>query len=169
MGRLQFGVFLAPHAADIGRLRDHVQTAEAAGFDFVSIQDHPYVPEFLDTFALIGTLLGETSRLRFFTDVANLPLRPAQMLAKTSASLDLLSGGRFELGIGAGRAWPQIAGLGGPQRNPARLWPPSARRSTYSMLYGFPAARSACPASTTPLPRRPGPPPRTASASGLAR
>jgi len=84
----------------------------------VSIQDHPYVPEFLDTFALIGTLLGETSRLRFFTDVANLPLRPAQMLAKTSASLDLLSGGRFELGIGAGRAWPQIAGLGGPQRNP---------------------------------------------------
>jgi alkanesulfonate monooxygenase SsuD/methylene tetrahydromethanopterin reductase-like flavin-dependent oxidoreductase (luciferase family) len=114
----QFGVFIAPNAADIGRLRENVQVAEAAGFDFVSFQDHPYVPDFLDTFALIGTLIGETSRLRFLTDVANLPLRPAQMLAKTSASLDLLSGGRFELGIGAGRAWPQIAGLGGPQRNP---------------------------------------------------
>jgi alkanesulfonate monooxygenase SsuD/methylene tetrahydromethanopterin reductase-like flavin-dependent oxidoreductase (luciferase family) len=118
MGTLQFGVFLSPRAADIGRLRDHVQAAEAAGFDYVSIQDHPYVPDFLDTFALIGTLIGQTSRLRFMTNVANLPLRPAQMLAKTSASLDLLSGGRFELGIGAGRAWDQIAGLGGPRRNP---------------------------------------------------
>ena len=94
------------------------KAAEAAGFDFVSIQDHPYVPDFLDTFALIGTLIGQTSRLRFMTNVANLPLRPAQMLAKTSASLDVLSGGRFELGIGAGRAWDQIAGLGGPLRNP---------------------------------------------------
>jgi len=118
MDRLQFGVFLDPRAADIGRLRDYVQEVEAAGFDYVSIQDHPYVPDFLDTFALIGTLIGETSRLRFMPNVANLPLRPAQMLAKTSASLDLLSGGRFELGLGAGRAWDQIAGLGGPRRTP---------------------------------------------------
>src|ERR1700689_5303553 len=118
MNILQFGVFLSPRAADVGRLRDYVQEAEAAGFDYVSIQDHPYVPDFLDTFALIGTLIGQTSRLRFMTDVANLPLRPAQMLAKTSASLDVLSGGRFELGLGAGRAWDQIAGLGGPRRSP---------------------------------------------------
>jgi alkanesulfonate monooxygenase SsuD/methylene tetrahydromethanopterin reductase-like flavin-dependent oxidoreductase (luciferase family) len=118
MDRLQFGVFLDPRAADIGRLRDYVQEVEAAGFDYASIQDHPYVPDFLDTFALIGTLIGETSRLWFMPNVANLPLRPAQMLAKTSASLDLLSGGRFELGLGAGRAWDQIAGLGGPRRTP---------------------------------------------------
>jgi len=118
MDPLQFGVFLSPRAADIGPLREHVQVAEAAGFDYVSVQDHPYVPDFLDTFALIGTLIGQTSRLRFMTNVANLPLRPAQMLAKISASLDVLSGGRFELGIGAGRAWDQIAGLGGPRRNP---------------------------------------------------
>jgi alkanesulfonate monooxygenase SsuD/methylene tetrahydromethanopterin reductase-like flavin-dependent oxidoreductase (luciferase family) len=118
MSKLQFGVFLDPRAGDIGRLRDHVREAEAAGFDYLSIQDHPYVPDFLDTFALIGTLIGETSRLRFMPNVANLPLRPAQMLAKTSASLDLLSGGRFELGLGAGRAWDQIAGLGGPRRTP---------------------------------------------------
>jgi len=118
MDTLQFGVFLSPRAADLGQLREHVQVAEAEGFDFVSIQDHPYVPDFLDTFALIGTLIGQTSRLRFMTDVATLPLRPAQMLAKTSASLDVLSGGRFELGLGAGRAWDQIAGLGGPRRSP---------------------------------------------------
>ena len=120
MATLQFGVFLAPRAADPGRLRDNAQAAEAAGFDFISVQDHPYVPDFLDAFALIGTLIGQTDRIRFMTDVANLPLRPPQMLAKTAASLDLLSGGRFELGLGAGRAWPQIAGLGGPTRTPAQ-------------------------------------------------
>jgi alkanesulfonate monooxygenase SsuD/methylene tetrahydromethanopterin reductase-like flavin-dependent oxidoreductase (luciferase family) len=70
--------------------------------------DHPYVPGFLDTFALIGALIGETSRIGFMPNVANLPLRPPQTLAKTAASLDLISGGRFELGLGAGRAWPRI-------------------------------------------------------------
>jgi alkanesulfonate monooxygenase SsuD/methylene tetrahydromethanopterin reductase-like flavin-dependent oxidoreductase (luciferase family) len=119
MTKLQFGVFLSPRAADLGQLRDNVRAAEEMGFDFITVQDHPYVPDFLDTFALIGTLIGQTSRIRFMTNVANLPLRPPQMMAKTSASLDLLSGGRFELGLGAGRAWPQIAGLGGPLRSPA--------------------------------------------------
>jgi alkanesulfonate monooxygenase SsuD/methylene tetrahydromethanopterin reductase-like flavin-dependent oxidoreductase (luciferase family) len=118
MNPLQFGVFLSPRAADLGRLRDNALTAEAASFDYISVQDHPYVPDFLDAFALIGTLIGQTSRIRFMTNVANLPLRPPQLLAKTAASLDLLSGGRFELGLGAGRAWPQIAGLGGPVRTP---------------------------------------------------
>ncbi len=119
MNELQAGVFLSPKAADLGRLRDNVHAAEEAGFDFISVQDHPYVPDFLDTFALIGALIGQTSRIRFMTNVANLPLRPPQMLAKASASLDVLSGGRFELGVGAGRAWPQIVGLGGPARRPA--------------------------------------------------
>lgn len=119
MDNLQFGVFLTPRAAEIGLLRDTVQAAEAAGFDYISVQDHPYVPDYLDTFALIGALIAQTSRIRFMTNVANLPLRPPQMLAKASASLDLLSNGRFELGIGAGRAWRQIAGLGGPMRTPA--------------------------------------------------
>jgi probable F420-dependent oxidoreductase len=111
-------VFLDPRAADVGRLRDYVQEAEAAGFDYVSIQDHPYVPDFLDTFTLIGTLIGQTSRLRFMTNVANLPLRPAQMLAKTSASLDLLSGGRFELGLGAGWMTPDYEQPGFPLDRP---------------------------------------------------
>ena len=118
MNTLQFAVFLTPRAADIGQLRKNAQAAEAAGFDYISVQDHPYVPDFLDTFGLIGALIGQTSRIRFMPNVANLPLRPPQMPAKASASLDLLSGGRFELGPGAGRAWPQIAGLGGPVRTP---------------------------------------------------
>src|SRR5882672_4379048 len=118
---VQFGVFISPQYHDIPRLQEHVLTAEAVGFDFVSIQDHPYSAAFLDTFALIGTMLGQTSRLRFMPNVANLPLRPPAMLAKTSATLDLLSGGRFELGLGGGRLWPQITGLGGPRLSPGEV------------------------------------------------
>ena len=122
MNGIQFGVFLSPRASGLARLRDNARAAEEAGFDFISVQDHPYVPDFLDTFALIGVLIGQASRIRFLTNVANLPLRPPQLLAKTSASLDLLSGGRFELGLGAGRSWSQIAGLGGPARSPAEAF-----------------------------------------------
>jgi alkanesulfonate monooxygenase SsuD/methylene tetrahydromethanopterin reductase-like flavin-dependent oxidoreductase (luciferase family) len=56
--------------------------------------------------------------LRFITDVANLPLRPAPMLAKAAASIDRLSGGRFDLGLGAGRAWDGIERMGGPVWTP---------------------------------------------------
>ncbi len=159
MDGLQFGVFLAPRAADIGRLRDNVQVAEAAGFDFLSFQDHPYVPDFLDTFALIGTLIGQTSRLRFVTDVANLPLRPAPMLAKTSASLDLLSGGRFDLGIGAGRAWDQIAGLGGPRRDPREAV--AAVSEAIDVLHAMwtPGRRVSLPGQHYPLAAQTGPAP----------
>ena len=85
-------------------------------------------------------------RISFFTDVANLPLRPPAVLAKAAASLDVLSDGRFELGLGAGGYLDQIAGMGGPRRprrvrggdgrpddllkdrtRPAELEPPSLR------------------------------------------
>jgi alkanesulfonate monooxygenase SsuD/methylene tetrahydromethanopterin reductase-like flavin-dependent oxidoreductase (luciferase family) len=115
MNPIQFGVFLAPAAGDVQGIAERAHAAERAGFDYVSIQDHPYVPGFLDSFALIAFLAGQTERLRFMPNVANLPLRPAPMLAKASATIDLLSAGRFELGLGGGRAWDQIAGLGGPR------------------------------------------------------
>ncbi|MET8210439.1 LLM class flavin-dependent oxidoreductase [Streptomyces sp. NPDC005373] len=118
---VQFGVFLNPQSLDIGRLREQVQTAEAVGMDYASIQDHPYVPAFLDAFTLIGTLIGETERLRFMTNVANLPLRPPAMLAKAGATLDLLSGDQFELGLGGGYNWPGIVGMGGPHLTPGQV------------------------------------------------
>jgi alkanesulfonate monooxygenase SsuD/methylene tetrahydromethanopterin reductase-like flavin-dependent oxidoreductase (luciferase family) len=94
------------------------EAADRAGLDYVGVQDHPYQRRFLDTFALAGTLLARTESVRVFPDVACLPLRPPGVLAKTAASLDVLSGGRFELGLGAGGFWDAIEAIGGPRRSP---------------------------------------------------
>ena len=114
----EFGLFLVPDAASYPDLRRQVEAAERGGLDLIGIQDHPYQRRFLDAFALIGDLLARTERLRFFPDVANLPLRHPAMLAKAAASLDVMSGGRFELGLGAGAFWEAIAAMGGPARSP---------------------------------------------------
>ena len=111
-----FGLFLIPNAAEYPDLLRQVAAAEQGGLDLIGIQDHPYQRRYLDTFALIGDLLARTERLRFFPDVANLPLRPPAVLAKLAASLDVMSGGRFELGIGAGAFWDGVAAMGGPRR-----------------------------------------------------
>jgi alkanesulfonate monooxygenase SsuD/methylene tetrahydromethanopterin reductase-like flavin-dependent oxidoreductase (luciferase family) len=95
-----------------------VRAADDGGLELVGIQDHPYQRRFLDAFALVATLLAETQRISLFTDVANLPLRPPAVLAKAAASLDVISGGRFELGLGAGGFQDGIAGMGGPRRSP---------------------------------------------------
>lgn len=114
--RQLFGISVTPYADSYARIVDQVLAAERAGLDIVGIQDHPYQRRFLDTFALIADLLARTERLRFFPDVASLPMRPPAMLAKAAASLDLMSGGRFELGLGSGAFWEAIAGMGGVVR-----------------------------------------------------
>jgi alkanesulfonate monooxygenase SsuD/methylene tetrahydromethanopterin reductase-like flavin-dependent oxidoreductase (luciferase family) len=115
---LEFGISIIPAADQLESSRAMVRAADEGGLDLVGIQDHPYQRRFLDTFALIGTLLAETERLRFFPDVANLPLRPPAMMAKQAATLDLLSEGRFELGLGAGALFERMATMGGPFRSP---------------------------------------------------
>ena len=111
-----FGYFLIPNGAD--PLLELASEAERLGLEYVGIQDHPYQRRFVDTFALMSAILARTTTLRVFPDVACLPLRPAGVLAKTAASLDVLSGGRFELGLGAGAFWDAIDGYGGMRRTP---------------------------------------------------
>jgi alkanesulfonate monooxygenase SsuD/methylene tetrahydromethanopterin reductase-like flavin-dependent oxidoreductase (luciferase family) len=110
------GISIVPYTDSLDRNRELVRVADDAGLALVGIQDHPYQARFLDTFALIATLLAETRHISFFTDVANLPLRLPAVLAKAAASLDVLSGGRFELGLGAGAFGEQAARFGGPRR-----------------------------------------------------
>jgi alkanesulfonate monooxygenase SsuD/methylene tetrahydromethanopterin reductase-like flavin-dependent oxidoreductase (luciferase family) len=66
----------------------------------------------------MAMVAAATSTLRVFPDVANLPLRSPSVMAKAAATIDLLSGGRFELGLGAGAFWDAIEAYGGPRRRP---------------------------------------------------
>jgi alkanesulfonate monooxygenase SsuD/methylene tetrahydromethanopterin reductase-like flavin-dependent oxidoreductase (luciferase family) len=68
--------------------------------------------------SVIAYLPAQTRQVSFFPDVAGLPLRPPAVLAKAAASIDLLGGGRFELGIGAGEFTGAIEAMGGPRREP---------------------------------------------------
>jgi alkanesulfonate monooxygenase SsuD/methylene tetrahydromethanopterin reductase-like flavin-dependent oxidoreductase (luciferase family) len=117
---VRFGWFLVPDAADPGALVAQARLAERLGFDLVGIQDHPYQRRYLDTFTLLAALATATERVGLVPDVANLPLRHPAMLAKAAASIDLLSGGRFELGLGAGAFWDAVAAMGGPRRTPGQ-------------------------------------------------
>ena len=112
------GISLVPAAAHLDRVVRLARIADEGGLDLIGVQDHPYQRRFVDTFALLGHLLARTERITVFPDVANLPLRPPAVLAKHAATLDLLSGGRFQLGLGAGGFWEAIRAMGGPERSP---------------------------------------------------
>jgi alkanesulfonate monooxygenase SsuD/methylene tetrahydromethanopterin reductase-like flavin-dependent oxidoreductase (luciferase family) len=117
--RTLFGISVTPLAAEHAAIVAQVAAAERGGLDLVGIQDHPYQRRFLDTFALIADLAARTERISLFPDVASLPMRGPTMIAKAAASIDVMSGGRFELGIGAGAFWDAVAGMGGPRRSVA--------------------------------------------------
>jgi alkanesulfonate monooxygenase SsuD/methylene tetrahydromethanopterin reductase-like flavin-dependent oxidoreductase (luciferase family) len=116
---LEFGASVEPLANPLDWAARVAKAADRGGLELVGIQDHPYQRRFLDTWTLISTLVPITKRVRFFPDVANLPLRPPSVLAKAAASLDVLSGGRVEMGLGAGGFWDAIVAMGGPRRSPS--------------------------------------------------
>lgn len=116
---LIFGAFVVPTNAEPHRPVEIARHADAVGLDLVAIQDHPYQPAFHDTWTLLSYLAGVTERVRLVGDVLNLPLRPPAILARSVATLDRLSGGRAELGLGAGAFWDAIAAMGGPRRTAA--------------------------------------------------
>lgn len=115
---VEFGVFPTPTADGVAEILAIARIADQEGLDFVGVQDHPYQRRFLDAWAAMTMILARTERVRVFPDVASLPLRPPAMLAKSAASLDVISGGRFELALGAGAFWEAIGAMGGPVRSP---------------------------------------------------
>src|SRR6266699_6108490 len=113
---VRFGVFVTPEATE--RPLERALVADELGFDLIGVQDHPYQRRFYDTWTLLTAIAMRTERITVFPDVANLPLRPPAMLAKAAATLDILSGGRLELGLGAGGFWNGIKAYDGQVRTP---------------------------------------------------
>ncbi|MEU4885961.1 MULTISPECIES: LLM class F420-dependent oxidoreductase [Streptomyces] len=118
---LRFGLQIArfdypgvgPHQV-FDRVTDIARTAEEAGFDSIWAQDHFYqapVPGIgwqadepvLEPYTMLAALAARTSRVRLGTTVTGVTYRNPALLAKTVSTLDVISGGRAVLGIGA--AW----------------------------------------------------------------
>jgi alkanesulfonate monooxygenase SsuD/methylene tetrahydromethanopterin reductase-like flavin-dependent oxidoreductase (luciferase family) len=117
-----FGANIDPNTDLLEEAYRRADLADTAGLDMITMQDHPYQRRFLDTWTLLTTLAVRTKRVHVGTDVANLPLRPPAMLAKMAASLDVISGGRVELGLGAGGFWQAIEAWGVPARSPKQAY-----------------------------------------------
>jgi probable F420-dependent oxidoreductase len=110
---------------DAAIVREYAETMESMGYDFIEAPDHVLGVNaasrpgwdrndnedlFHDPFVLFGFLAGCTSKIGFSTGVLILPQRQTVLVAKQAASLDVLCGGRFRLGIGVG--WNEVEYVG---------------------------------------------------------
>ena len=115
---LEFGIFPSPDADRVTETLAMAEAADVGGLDLVTIQDHPYQAKHLDAWTLLSVIAARTTSVRVAPNVANLPLRPPVVLARSVASLDRLSGGRVELGLGTGAFWDAIVAAGGTRLSP---------------------------------------------------
>ncbi|GAB3607201.1 hypothetical protein GCM10027413_26100 [Conyzicola nivalis] len=117
---LHFGTFITPTNRQPDAPVALAKLSEQLGYDLVTFQDHPYQPSFLDTWTLMTWVAAQTSTIRIAPNVLNVPLRPPAVTARAAASLDLLSGGRFDLGLGAGGFWDAVDAMGGAHLSPGQ-------------------------------------------------
>lgn len=115
---LQFGTFITPLNALPETAVALARRSEEFGYDLVTFQDHPYQPAFLDTWTLMSWVAGQTERVHIAANVLNVPLRAPAVLARSAASLDLLSAGRLDVALGAGAFWDAIEAMGGWRLTP---------------------------------------------------
>ncbi|MDA3038606.1 MAG: TIGR03619 family F420-dependent LLM class oxidoreductase [Actinomycetota bacterium] len=129
------GMFGNSPKRDFGFVRAFAQTMEGLGFHALSVPEHvvffasyeskyPYSDDgstrwspdtgIYDPLFVVQAAAAATTTLRFVTGVLILPERPALLTAKEVLTLDHVTGGRFELGVGSGWSWEEYAALGVP-------------------------------------------------------
>jgi F420-dependent oxidoreductase-like protein len=117
---LHIGDFSWPGGADrLGpTLAEVASAADEAGFDRISVMDHLWQisgtpeAEMLEAYTTLGYLAAHTRRAKLLTLVTGVTYRAPALLAKAVTTLDVLSGGRAMLGVGAGWFKEEAAGLG---------------------------------------------------------
>ena len=107
-----FGVHIGPQNATIAELRQLWTWLDRAGVDWISVWDHLYeappaggTVDHFEAAATLGALAADTRSARLGCLVFCVAYRNPGLLAKTATTIDHISGGRFELGLGAG--WHQ--------------------------------------------------------------
>jgi probable F420-dependent oxidoreductase len=107
---VKFGIAIGAYSSGVPTARelaDFARTAEAVGFDSVQVGDHiQWHAPIHEATAVMATFAAVTTRVRIASDVIILPLRDPVLIAKTIASLDVLSGGRMIFGVGVGGDHP---------------------------------------------------------------
>jgi alkanesulfonate monooxygenase SsuD/methylene tetrahydromethanopterin reductase-like flavin-dependent oxidoreductase (luciferase family) len=117
---LKFGTFITPTSANPRQVVELAELSDRLGFDLITFQDHPYQPALLDAWSLLAYVAGRTQRAHLSANVTNLPLRQPVVIARSAVTIDQLSDGRFELGLGAGGFWDAIEAVGGRRLSPGQ-------------------------------------------------
>ena len=116
-------VDLGSEFVSAGAVAGIARAAERAGFDSVSVTDHPFPQDewmrsgghhALDPFVALSFAAAATTRIRLLTFIYVLTYRNPFLSAKSVASLDVLSGGRLVFGVAAGYLEPEFEALGVP-------------------------------------------------------
>lgn len=118
--RIELGVGLRELADVVASAR----ALEEAGFDYVFCGEHFFFHvEVPNAFVALAAAAGATERIRLLSAITLLPLYPAAMAAKMASVLDVVSGGRFDFGVGAGGEYaPEFEAIGVPmQRRGKRM------------------------------------------------
>ena len=116
MKAFRFGYQIQPK--DPATLRQQVQAAEAAGFDVLCIFDH--LGRYLSALEPLAFAAAWSERIRLCPLVLNNDFHHPGILAQRLATLDRLSGGRIEVGMGAGHAFPEYHATSIPFDPPER-------------------------------------------------
>ena len=110
MGKIKFGVYLPFYAfksqptEHFSRIRDIVLECERLGYDSVWLDDHLMYNDWpiFECYTTLAALASATSKIRLGTMVSCIAHHNPALLAKTAATLDVISSGRLEFGVGAG-------------------------------------------------------------------